>query len=116
MELAIENPELFQIVLERPVPGFEPSEQSMIEVEKMTTELYMLLNRVMPADAKEPHRNIPQAHGLMIAMMHGLTALHMANDPHLPLGSGRFSSLIPAAVALFKTAWGKEEPHPSYPV
>ena len=39
--------------------------------------------------------------------MHGLTALHMANEPHLPLGQGRFGVLIPAAVALFDKAWSK---------
>jgi hypothetical protein len=42
--------------------------------------------------------------------MHGLTALHMANEPELPVGSGRFGSLIPAALALFRAAW---EPKPS---
>jgi hypothetical protein len=43
-------------------------------------------------------------------MMHGLTALRMANEPELPVGSGRFGSLIPAALALFRAAW---EPEPS---
>jgi hypothetical protein len=51
-----------------------------------------------------------QARDLFIAMMHGLTALHMANEPEIPVGSGRFGSLIPAALALFRAAW---EPEPS---
>lgn len=53
---------------------------------------------------------VPQARDLFLAMMHGLTALHMANEPELPVGSGRFGSLIPAALALFRAAW---EPEPS---
>jgi AcrR family transcriptional regulator len=105
MELSVNNPELFQICFERPIPGFEPSAESMAETDKITTEMYMLLNRVMPVDEPEPHRNVPQAHGLFIAMWQGLIALHLANDPGVPVGSGRFGSLIPAAIALFKTAW-----------
>ena len=53
---------------------------------------------------------VSQARDLFLAMMHGLTALHMANEPELQVGSGRFGSLIPAALALFRAAW---EPEPS---
>ena len=30
-------------------------------------------------------------------MIHGLTSQHMANEPHLPVGSGRYGGLIPVA-------------------
>ena len=33
------------------------------------------------------------------------TSQHMANEPDLPVGSGRYGGLIPAAVALFGAAW-----------
>lgn len=112
MELSVNNPELFQICFERPIPGFVPSAESMAETYKMTTDMYKLLNQVMPVDEPEPHRNVPQAHGLYIAIWHGLIALHIANDPGLPAGSGRFGSLIPAAMAMFKTAWG-QAPQPT---
>jgi hypothetical protein len=42
-------------------------------------------------------------------MIHGLTAHHMANEPELPIGSGRFGSQIPAAIALFRTKWEPKE-------
>ena len=44
------------------------------------------------------------------AVTHGLTVQHMANEPHLPVGSGRYGGLIPAAVALFAAAWEMEQP------
>jgi hypothetical protein len=47
---------------------------------------------------------------LVLAVMHGLTALHMANEPELPVGQGRFGGLVSAAVALFESAW--TPPHP----
>ena len=46
-----------------------------------------------------------EARDLLIGMIHGLTAQHMANEPDLPIGSGRFGSQIPAAVALFRAKW-----------
>jgi hypothetical protein len=48
---------------------------------------------------------------LFLAMMHGLTALHLANEPGLPVGSGRFGRLIPAALALFQASWDPEDAH-----
>jgi hypothetical protein len=44
---------------------------------------------------------------LLIAIMHGLTALHMANEPRVPLGQGRFGALIPAALTVLDKAWSK---------
>jgi hypothetical protein len=51
---------------------------------------------------------IEKAMDLTIAMTHGLTAQHMANEPHLPVGQGRYGRLIPQAIALFKAAWGSD--------
>jgi hypothetical protein len=36
-----------------------------------------------------------------------LTALHLSNEPHLPMGQGRFGSLIPAMMAILEKAWSK---------
>jgi hypothetical protein len=49
--------------------------------------------------------NPQQAADLIIAIMHGLPALHLANQPDLPLGEGRFGSLIPAVVSVLDKAW-----------
>src|SRR6266567_1421463 len=46
-----------------------------------------------------------QVRDLFIAKMHGLTALHMANEPEQPMGKGRFGSLLHAALTLFQMAW-----------
>jgi len=107
MDLSINNPELFHICFERPVPGFVPSAESLAETDKMDIKMYLLLNRVVPAEVPDPSRDVPPAHGLFIAMWHGLIALHLANDPEVAVGNGRFGSLIPAAMSLFKTAWSQ---------
>jgi hypothetical protein len=51
--------------------------------------------------------NGQQVTDLVIAMMHGLTALHIANEPQLPIGQGRFGSLIDALIPLLDKAWAK---------
>jgi AcrR family transcriptional regulator len=105
MSFAMENPELYQLCFERPVPGFVPSPESL-EIS------FGALHRgyaQLAAWQKDVHSglSIQQTADLALAMMHGLTALHMANEPALPLGEGRFGPLTAAAVDLFERAWAR---------
>jgi AcrR family transcriptional regulator len=105
LTFAIQNPELFQLCFERPVPGFVPSEESLKESFGRLQHSYERaahLSAVIDTDL--PPEQITD---LVIAMMHGLTALHMANESHLPLGQGRFGALIPAALSVLDKAWSK---------
>ena len=45
---------------------------------------------------------------LLIAITHGMTALHIANEPQLPIGQGRFGGLIPAALSILEKAWSNK--------
>lgn len=103
MAFAMQNPDLYQLCFERPVPGFIPSEESLrvsFGLLKTTYERAAHVHEIIDTDlAPEPLAN------LLIAMMHGLTALHLANEPHLPIGQGRFGSLIPAALSVLNRAW-----------
>ncbi len=105
MNFAMENPDLYQLCFERPVPGFEPSEESLrvsFGVLRKGVERSARLNSVIDTDLSPE-----QTANLLIAMMHGLTALHLANEPQLPVGAGRFGSLIPATLSLLDKAWAK---------
>ncbi len=109
MRFAQEHPELYQLCFERPVPGFVPSTASMQESLDMLAQFELELGEASAAGQISPRMPLSQARDLIIAMMHGLTSQHMANDPHLPVGSGRYGGLIPAAVALFGAAWELEQ-------
>jgi len=106
MTFAMQNPELYQLCFERPVPGFVPTEESLElsfgllqkSYEGLSTRLYAEIDTDLPSE---------QVRDLVIAMMHGLTALHLANEPHLPIGQGRFGALIPAALSVLDKAWSK---------
>ena len=105
MTFAQECPELYQLVFERPVPGFTPSDESMEASLSLLAEANALVEDAFRADGLILHLPFNQATDLIIALQHGLTALHLANEPQLPAGEGRFGALIPAAVELFKSAW-----------
>ena len=105
-KFAQEYPELYHLVFERPVPGFVPSEESLRESVDLFEFSARMIGESMEGAGIRPGMTVSEAVHLGTAMMHGITALHMANEPDLPPGSGRFGSLLPAAVDLFKAAWG----------
>jgi len=105
LTFALQNPELYQLCFERPVPGFIPSKESLQISLDLLQKGYARgahLRRVIDTPL-----SVEQITDLLIAMMHGLTALHLANEPHLPLGQGRFGSLIPAFLSVLTQAWSK---------
>lgn len=103
MGFALQNPELYQLCFERPVPGFTPSAESMQVSYSMLHKAYARMERLIPSLATDLQEE--QITDLVIAIMHGLTALHIANQPHLPVGEGRFGALIPSVVAVLNKAW-----------
>ena len=106
MTFAMQNPDLYQLCFERPVPGFVPSAESLqISLRALQGGYARIAKLHHNLDTSLP---VEQVTDLMIALMHGLTALHMANEPDLPLGQGRFGSLIPAAMTLLDKAWSKD--------
>ena len=102
MSFALKNPELYQLCFERPIPGFVPSKTSL----KLS---FGILNRSYQRAEqfkKELDTTLTgqQIVDTVIAMSHGLTAMHLSNEPHLPLGQGRFGSLIPTFLAILEKA------------
>lgn len=105
MTFAHENPDLFQIMFERPIPDFVPSEESMAISLEALQEGQNRLSEILATNAIDTRMPAEQANDLIIAMMHGLTAMKMANHPDLPVGEGRFGSIIDQAAQIFITAW-----------
>jgi AcrR family transcriptional regulator len=105
MTFAQQNPELYQLVFERPVPGFVPSPESLEVGTRILAHSDQLLQQALEQGNLALGLPPEQARDLFVGMMHGLTALHMANEPEQSVGSGRFGSLIEAALALFQAAW-----------
>lgn len=107
MRFAQENQDLYQLMFQRPVPGFVPSEESMAvslgQLNASKEQFAYLL------EGEDNTLTIPfeEARDLVIAFEHGLTEMHLANNPELPVGEGRFGQLIPQAVQILLDAWQK---------
>lgn len=105
MNFALQNPELFKLCFERHVPGFVPSQESMKVVNKVIESTMSRINLWAERGGFDPKIPMDKAFDLVNAMMHGLVSMHLANDPQLPIGEGRFGRLIPDAVRVFEQAW-----------
>lgn len=104
-QFASEHPDLFQLCFERPVPGFTPSEESLRVSTQALQKAYQRAESFK--DTMQTGLTTRQAVDLMIAMMHGITALTVANEPGTPAGRGRFGALIPAALEVLEKAWSQ---------
>lgn len=109
MRFAQENADLYQLMFQRPVPGFEPSEESMAVSLARLEQVRRQFAEVLQSDELTVELPVDEARDLYIALQHGLTELHLANDPELPVGEGRFGKLIPEAVQLILDAWRTAE-------
>ena len=100
MSFALQNPELYQLCFERPVPGFVPSQESLDLSFSILHRSYQRAEQMK----NELHTGLSgqEIVNLVIAISHGLTAMHIANEPHLPVGQGRFGSLIPIVSSMIE--------------
>jgi hypothetical protein len=113
MEFAHDYPELYQLIFQRPVPGFVPSQEGIAEMMKLVGASQDVITRLIAADVIRSGLSAEQTNNLFIALMHGITSLYMANEPDMSPGEGRFGSLIPAAVRLLQSSWGTDREPPA---
>jgi AcrR family transcriptional regulator len=102
---AHQAPELFNLVFERHVPGFAPSQTSMDEAQTLLGGGYDKFRRAVERGSLVSDSSPEAMFDLFLSMMHGLAAQHLANEPQRQVGSGRFGSLIPQAIAVLRAAW-----------
>ena len=108
IQFAQEYPELFQLCFQHPVPGFVPSEASMEESRRLHRSSLQAMAEIIDAGIIDSGLSVEQTLDVVIVVMHGMTALHLANDPDLPVGSGRFSSLVVELLAPLRSHWAPE--------
>ena len=108
MRFAQENPDLYQLMFQRPVPDFVPSEESMAVSLALLDQARSQVAHILASDELATSLPVEEALDLFIALQHGLTELHLANNPELPVGEGRFGKLIRQAVQMILAAWQKQ--------
>lgn len=104
LAFALDNPDLYQLMMQRPIPGFVPTEESMAVSLNNLQEAGEWLERLFEEAGFKPGMPMEEARDLLFAMTDGLASLHLANNPGLPVGQGRFGKLAPRAAQLFMKA------------
>jgi AcrR family transcriptional regulator len=105
MGFAREHPELYQLLFEHPVPGFVPSAETMAEGQQLLDRFTQRVGDAIDDGEISPGVSASEARDLVIAMMHGLTSQHLANDADAPPGGGRYGGLVAPALDLFRSSW-----------
>jgi AcrR family transcriptional regulator len=103
---ADEAPELFSLLFERPVPGFEPSAAALEEAFGLLADSDRRVRRMLEEGIARPDLPVEQARDVVVVLMHGIAALHRANEPGVGPDEGRFGPLIPHILHLLHSAWG----------
>jgi AcrR family transcriptional regulator len=104
MSFALDNPDLYQLMMQRPVPGFSPSVEGLTVCLENLGKTVAWLHQFIESADFAPVMPAEEACDLLIAMAVGLTDLHLAADPDLPVGQGRFGKLPARAAQLFVEA------------
>jgi AcrR family transcriptional regulator len=108
LAFAVANPDLYQLTFERPVPGFVPTAESREESGRLTVVSHQVMREMIEAGVIRHDIPFTLLFDFFILVLHGLMSTHMANEPQLPAGSGRFGSLVPMAVTVLRAAWSAD--------
>lgn len=102
---AVQNREIYQIMFERPVPSFFPSPEAIEESAKLVAVAQHVFAKAKESGAINSDLTVEDITNLFVSIMHGISAMHIANDPDLPVYEGRFGSLLPSITEILKNAW-----------
>ena len=105
IRFAQEHSDLYQLMFQRPVPEFVPSEASMAASLATLGTARAQFAETLQSGELALDVPVEQALDLVIALQHGLTELHLANNPQLRVGEGRLGKLITQAVEMILGAW-----------
>lgn len=98
---AVENPALSQLLYWRPVPGFQPSEQSFALSTAGMREARAHLAAAVTRGELGPHADSDDGLRLLTVVMSGLLSQQMANDPGSTYELGAFTRLTDEALDMF---------------
>lgn len=108
LRFAVEAPGKFQLHFQRPVPDFEPSDESFA-IARETYALFVgLLERAVDAGIFGERILEQRSLDILTAMSSGFASQQLSNDPDASFETGRWTSLIPELVEIQKLYFGPQ--------
>jgi len=107
LRLVEENPELYHMVFDDPIPGFVPTPESMEEVRKIGQAAVQGIGEVIEAGVIQPNLSAQQTTDLLFVMRRGIVAEHIGKHRRVN-PPDRFARLVPEVLAVLQAAWSPE--------
>jgi AcrR family transcriptional regulator len=102
--LAEANPELYHLAFGRPITGFQPSQESLDEVQLLYDVMVSSIAEVIDAGVMVPGTSTEQAVDLLLSMRLGIVVAHVGKHRQLP-PPDRVARLVPEIVSVLRAAW-----------
>jgi AcrR family transcriptional regulator len=97
---ALAHPATAQLLFWRPVPSFEPTPEAMAPSVDMVRLQRQALADAAAANQLGPGADSDEALYVTSVFVSGVVGQAMANEPGIPWGEGRFSTLLPKLLGL----------------
>jgi AcrR family transcriptional regulator len=108
LALAEEQPDLYHLVFDVPVPGFVLTPGSLDEVRRFYHVMVRGIAEVIEAGAMRPNLSPEEATHLLITMRLGLVAAHIGKH-RMVSPPDRFGRLVDEIVAVLRAAWEPQD-------
>jgi len=102
---ALANRAVAQLLFWRPVPSFEPSAQAMAPSVEMVAIQRQALADAVRARELGPDADSEEAVYLVSTLITGVLSQAFANEPDVPWGEGRFTSVFPKLMQLLSAVY-----------
>ncbi|MFG1709674.1 TetR/AcrR family transcriptional regulator [Nonomuraea sp. M3C6] len=103
------RPVLAQIIFLRPVPGFEPSEQTWAFALSQFQRLREILRMAGAAGQVRPEGATDDAMEILVCLASGVLTRQLANEPDAPVDGGRIARLLPTVLDMFFTYYAPRD-------
>ena len=107
MRWAVENATSAQLMFWRPVPDYEPAGGAYEPAVLMLEESREAFRQLESAGLFRPGVDIDEALRTWTVLTSGIFTQQMANAPHEPFETGRFTTAIPRVVEMYVAVYGR---------
>jgi AcrR family transcriptional regulator len=98
---SVEHVAYAQLLIWRPVPGFQPSEDAYEPAVRLYEQSTARFRVLQQRGIVRPDADVDVMHRQWTTLVSGVVSQQLANAPHEPFESGRFTTQIPALATMF---------------
>lgn len=110
LSLATEQPDLYHLVYDAPVPGFAPGDASTAVALQIGVDAERAVAEMIDTGVIAPGLPPDRARDFLLALRHGMIAETLGKKAITPPIAHRFASLVPVVMGVLRAAWDPHRP------